>query len=337
MSEQIASILKGWGEPAYRLKQVEDARRSGAREWDEVTTLPKDLRARLADVVPLWSVTPDAMAESRDGTIKWRLRTSDDLAIESVLIKHARGRRTLCVSSQAGCALGCRFCATGAMGAGRDLTAREIADQALLAADVAREADARLSNIVFMGMGEPLQNTGAVFDAIREIHSPEGLGISARSIAVSTAGWVPGIEELVAFEIPVRLALSLHAADDATRSELMPINNRWGIANVLAACRRYADRTGRRVFIEYLLLEGVNDSVADAGRLASQLRDGRFHVNLIEYNATTGKYRGSPPDRARKFAEALQEQGLHPSFRRSRGADIAAACGQLRHEARADG
>ena len=195
MSDAIASILKGWGEPAYRLKQVEDARRAGAREWDEVTTLPKDLRARLAEVVPLWSVTPDAMAESRDGTIKWRLRTADDLAIESVLIKHARGRRTLCVSSQAGCALGCRFCATGAMGAGRDLTAREIADQALLAADVAREADARLSNIVFMGMGEPLQNTAAVFDAIREIHSPDGLGISARSIAVSTAGWVPGIEE----------------------------------------------------------------------------------------------------------------------------------------------
>ena len=134
---------------------------------------------------------------------------------------------------------------------------------------------------------------------------------------------------LVSFEIPVRLALSLHAADDATRSDLMPINNRWGIANVLAACRRYADRTGRRVFIEYLLLDNVNDSVADAGRLAAQLRDGRFHVNLIEYNATTGKYRGSPPDRARRFAEALQEAGLHPSFRRSRGADIAAACGQL--------
>ena len=329
MTDQIASILKSWGEPAYRLKQVDDARRAGARDWDDVTTLPKDLRARLAAVAPLWTVTPDAMAESRDGTIKWRLRTADGLAIESVLIKHARGRRTLCVSSQAGCALGCRFCATGAMGAGRDLTAREIADQAFLAADVAREADARLSNVVFMGMGEPLQNTAAVFDAIREMHSPDGLGISARSIAVSTAGWVPGIEELVAFEVPVRLALSLHAADDDTRTALMPINNRWPIANVLAACRRYADRTGRRVFIEYLLLDGVNDSVADARRLATQLRDGRFHVNLIEYNATTGQYRGSSPERARKFAEALQEAGLHPSFRRSRGADIAAACGQL--------
>lgn len=329
MSDQVASILKAWGEPAYRLTQVEDARRAGAREWEDVTTLPKDLRARLADVVPLWSVTPDAMAESRDGTLKWRLRTSDGLAIESVLIKHARGRRTLCVSSQAGCALGCRFCATGKMGPGRDLTAREIADQALLAADAARMADARLSNVVFMGMGEPLQNTGAVFDAIREMHAPKGLGISARSIAVSTAGWVPGIEELVAFEVPVRLALSLHAADDDTRSALMPVNNRWPIANVLAACRRYADRTGRRVFIEYLLLEGVNDSPADARRLAAQLRDGRFHVNLIEYNATGGEYRGSSPDRVRRFSEELSDAGLFPSLRRSRGADIAAACGQL--------
>ena len=329
MTDPVASILKAWGEPAYRLKQVEDARRAGAHDWDDVTTLPKALRTRLADVVPLWSVTPDAMAESRDGTLKWRMRTGDGMAIESVLIKHARGRRTLCVSSQAGCALGCRFCATGKMGPGRDLTAREIADQAWLAADAARMADARLSNVVFMGMGEPLQNTGAVFEAIREMHSPEGLGISARSIAVSTAGWVPGIEELVAFEVPVRLALSLHAADDDTRTALMPINNRWPIANVLAACRRYADRTGRRVFIEYLLLDGVNDSVSDARRLAGQLRDGRFHVNLIEYNATGGEYRGSPPDRARRFAEELSAAGLHPSTRRPRGADIAAACGQL--------
>lgn len=329
MSDRIASILKGWGEPAFRLKQVEAARRGGAREWDEVTTLPKELRTRLAEVAPLWTVVPDAVAESRDGTLKWRLRTADGLAIESVLIKHARGRRTLCVSSQAGCALGCGFCATGKMGPGRDLTGREIADQAFLAAAVAREADARLSNVVFMGMGEPLQNTAAVFEAVREMHSPEGLGISARQIAISTAGWVPGIEELVGFDIPVRLALSLHAADDETRSRLMPINNRWPIANVLSECRRYADRTGRRVFIEYLMLDGVNDSVSDARRLATHLRDGSFHVNLIEYNATGSDFRGSPPDRVRTFTEELQAAGLHPSFRRSRGADIAAACGQL--------
>ena len=329
MSDNISSILKGWGEPAYRIKQVEDARRSGIRSWEDVTTLPKALREKLTEVVPLWSVTPEAVAESKDGTLKWRLRTHDGMAIESVLIKHARGRRTLCVSSQAGCALGCKFCATGAMGPGRDLTTREIADQAFLAADVAREADARVSNVVFMGMGEPLQNTEAVFGAIREMHSPEGLGISARQIAVSTAGWVPGIDELMNFEIPVRLALSLHAADDTTRDQLMPINKRWPIANVLAQCRRYGDRTGRRVFIEYLMLEGVNDSVSDAKRLATILRDGRFHVNLIEYNATGGPYVGSSQERRRRFAEELESAGLYPSLRRSRGADIAAACGQL--------
>lgn len=329
MKDDISSILKGWGEPAYRIKQVEDARRTGIRSWEDVTTLPKDLREKLSEVVPLWTVTPDAVAESTDGTLKWRLRTHDGLAIESVLIKHARGRRTLCVSSQAGCALGCKFCATGTMGPGRDLTSREISDQAYLANDVAREADARVSNVVFMGMGEPLQNTAAVFEAVREIHSPEGLGISARQIAISTAGWVPGIDEMMDFEVPVRLALSLHAADDATRSQLMPVNNRWPIANVLSACRRYGDRTGRRVFIEYLLLEEINDSVADAKRLAELLRDGRFHVNLIEYNATGGPYRGSSQERRRRFAEELERAGLYPSMRRSRGADIAAACGQL--------
>jgi 23S rRNA (adenine2503-C2)-methyltransferase len=187
----------------------------------------------------------------------------------------------------------------------------------------------RISNVVFMGMGEPLQNTEAVFEAIRKMHSPDGLGISARQIAVSTAGWVPGIDELMNFDIPVRLALSLHAADDATRDQLMPINKRWPIANVLAQCRRYGDRTGRRVFIEYLMLEGVNDSVADAKRLATILRDGRFHVNLIEYNATDGPYVGSSQERRRRFAEELESAGLYPSLRRSRGADIAAACGQL--------
>jgi len=333
VSDNISSILKGWGEPAYRIKQVEDARRSGIRSWEDVTTLPKALREKLTEVVPLWSVTPEAVAESKDGTLKWRLRTHDGMAIESVLIKHARGRRTLCVSSQAGCALGCKFCATGAMGPGRDLTTREIADQALLAADVAREAEARVSNVVFMGMGEPLQNTEAVFGAIREMHSPEGLGISARQIAVSTAGWVPGIDELMNFEIPVRLALSLHAADDTTRDQLMPINKRWPIANVLAQCRRYGDRTGRRVFIEYLMLEGVNDSVADAQRHATILREGRCHENLIESNATGGPYDGSSQERRRRFAEELESAGLYPSLRRSRGADIAAACGQLANTA----
>ncbi|MCU0307167.1 MAG: 23S rRNA (adenine(2503)-C(2))-methyltransferase RlmN [Thermoleophilia bacterium] len=326
----FAEVLAAWGEPAYRAEQARQAKLHGAAGWDEVTTLPKALRARLADEVPLWSVVPDARAESRDGTVKWRLRTHDGLAIEAVLIAHARGRRTLCVSSQAGCALGCRFCATGMMGPGRDLTVDEIADQAVLAHHEAGTQAARLANVVFMGMGEPLQNLDAVLGAAEVMHDPRaGVGLSARNIAVSTVGWVPGIARMAEFPLPIRLAVSLHAADDDTRDRIMPVNKRYPVANLLAACRRYSDTTGRRVFIEYLLLDGVNDGPADAKRLAGLLRDGRFHVNLIEYNPTAGPFRGSPPERRERFASALAASGIVASVRRSRGADIAAACGQL--------
>ena len=215
------------------------------------------------------------------------------------------------------------------MGPGRDLSSDEIVDQALLATRAAAEAAARLTNVVFMGMGEPLQNLDAVLPAVRAIHAPEGLGLSARKIAVSTVGWVPGITRMSAEEVPARLAISLHAADDDTRSELMPINLRYPIANLLAECRRYCDTTGRRVFIEYLLLDRVNDAPADARRLATLLRDGRFHVNLIEYNPTAGPYRASPPERREAFQRALARSGIEASLRRSRGADVAAACGQL--------
>jgi 23S rRNA (adenine2503-C2)-methyltransferase len=253
--------------------------------------------------------------------------------VEAVLIPHAAGRGTVCVSSQAGCALGCRFCATGALGPGRDLSASEMVDQALLAARESRSRGGRLANVVFMGMGEPLQNIEPVLAACERLHDGggggAGLGLSARRIAISTAGWVPGIARLAAHPMPLRLAVSLHAADDETRSALMPINRRYPIASLLAACRRYCDTTGRRVFVEYLLLDGVNDRPHDARRLADLVRDGRFHVNLIEYNATPGPYRASPPARREAFAAALTRAGIAPSVRRSRGADIAAACGQL--------
>jgi 23S rRNA (adenine2503-C2)-methyltransferase len=330
MSDQVASILKAWGEPAYRLKQVEDARRSGAREWDEVTTLPKDLRLRLAEVVPLWTVTPDAMAESRDGTIKWRLRTADGLAIESVLIKHARGRRTLCVSSQAGCALGCRFCATGAMGAGRDLTAREIADQALLAADTAREADARLSNIVFMGMGEPLANEASMWAAIERIHGD--IGISARHITVSTVGIVPGIKTLTSRPLPVNLAVSLHAARNSLRDELVPINQRYPLEMLMQTCRDYLYEKRRRVSFEWAMISTVNDTDRDAHELADlclQLSPAA-HVNLIPLNPTPGwPTIGSSPARVEAFQRLLRSLGVNATIRQNRGTEIDAACGQL--------
>lgn len=325
----LNSLLAEWGEPAYRATQAAQAQLAGAGTWDEVATLPRALRARLEEALPFWALTPDARAVSQDGTVKWRLRAADGIAVETVLIAHGGGRRTVCVSSQAGCALGCKFCATGAMGPGRNLTAAEIFDQAVLAAREAATQDARLANVVFMGMGEPMQNLDAVLPACAMMNAPDGLGLSARRIAISTVGWVPGIAELAAHPLPVRLAISLHAADDATRSALMPINQRYPIANLLAECRRYCDTTGRRVFIEYLLLDGVNDGAADAGRLARLLRDGRFHVNVIEYNPTSGPYQASSQSRREVFLRALADAGLEASVRRSRGADVAAACGQL--------
>lgn len=330
---RLSHLLQEWGEPTYRLSQVRQAQRTGAMDWDDVSALPKSLRTRLAEEIPLWTGEIAGRAQSTDGTVKWGLRSPDGTFWEAVLIAHARGRRTLCVSSQGGCALACRFCATGDMGPGRDLTASEIIDQALLAAHEADGQGTRLTNVVYMGMGEPLQNPDEVLDAAGWLTDPAGLGLSARRVAISTVGWVPGISRLAKERLGIRLAVSLHAADDETRSELMPINLRYPIANLLAACRRYRDQTGRRVFIEYLLLDGVNDSPHDARNLAALLRDGDFHVNLIQYNPTSGPYRASPPERRRAFAEALSSAGLRPSIRRSRGSDIAAACGQLAADA----
>jgi len=325
----LAALLKSWGEPRYRLRQAVEAQLRGADDWSAVTALPAALRGRLAGELPFWSLAPEALEAGSDGTVKWRLRAHDGARVETVLIPHAAGRGTVCLSSQAGCALGCRFCATGALGPGRDLTASEMVDQALLAANESRRRGGRLANVVFMGMGEPLQNLDAVLAACERLHGEDGLRLSARRIAVSTAGWVPGIARMAGHPLPVRLAISLHAADDDTRSELMPINRRYPIASLLAACRRYCDTTGRRVFIEYLLLDGVNDRPQDARHLADLVRDGRFHVNLIEYNPTPGPYRASPPERREAFVAALTRAGIAPSVRRSRGADIAAACGQL--------
>ena len=326
---RLETLLLEFGQPAYRVRQALEARASGAETWSDVTTIPVSLRERLGEEMDLWALSPVEAAESRDGTIKWRMRGADGAIVETVLIAHERGRRTVCVSSQAGCSLGCRFCATGLGGAGRDLSADEIADQVEFAAAQAATRGTRLGNVVFMGMGEPLQNLESVLGAVSELRSPDRLGISGRRIAISTVGWVPGIRALAESEAPVRLAVSLHASDDATRSELMPINQRWPIANLLSECRRYCDTTGRRVFIEYLLLDGVNDSPGAARRLGDLLRDGRFHVNLIEYNPTGTPYRASPADSRERFRKALSRAGIEASVRRSRGADVDAACGQL--------
>jgi len=327
---RVEALLAEWGEPAYRSRQVYyAATRTLSADYDGMTVLPAALRRRLADAEPLAELTTDEVRESGDGTIKLRLTTRDGFPVEAVAMRH-RGRRTACLSSQSGCPLACTFCATGQMGLGRSLRAGEIVEQLLTIARILRDRDATVGNVVMMGMGEPFLNYDEVLAACHTMHDPEGFNLGARHIAISTAGWVPGIERLADEPLPVRLALSLHAPTDELREQLMPVTCRFPVARVMEACRRYRERTGRRVFIEYLLLDGVNDSDADARRLGRLLGAGpAFHVNLIAYNPTASAYTASPPERVAAFAAVLDDLGVGASYRRSHGSDIEAACGQL--------
>jgi 23S rRNA (adenine2503-C2)-methyltransferase len=293
-----------------------------------MTTLPASLRRRLADEEPLLELEREELQRSADGTLKLRLRTRDGFPVEAVAMRH-RNRRTVCVSSQSGCPLACAFCATGAMGLGRNLRAGEILEQALVLARLLAEQGERVRNVVMMGMGEPFLNYDQVLAACRALNDPAGFALGARQIAISTAGWVPGIDLLAGEPLQVKLALSLHAPDDRLRSELMPVTRRYGVADVLAACARYRAATGRRVFVEYLLLDGVNDGDAEARRLGELLGGGGYHVNLIAYNPTGAGYRASPPERVERFGRLLAAAGIEASYRRSHGQDIDAACGQL--------
>jgi len=329
--EKIRAILADWGEPAYRFRQVyEGATRGLASDFSELTTLPVGLRARLSDEGPLRRLTVSGTRESQDGTIKLGLATPDGFPLEAVVMRH-RNRITACLSSQSGCPLACTFCATGAMGLGRNLTAGEILEQLLVLARLVRDGDgSRISNVVMMGMGEPFLNYDAVLDACRTMADPAGYALGARHIAISTAGWVPGIERLAAEPLQVKLALSLHAPEDELRSSLMPVTRRFPLAKLMQACRDYRAATGRRVFIEYLLLEGVNDSDADAVRLARLLgARGGFHVNLIAYNPTAAGFKGSASHVVEQFSKELERGNVGSSYRQSRGREIDAACGQL--------
>ena len=327
---RVEALLAEWGEPAYRSRQVyEAATRTLVAGYDEMTALPAALRSRLGEAEPLAELRVDDVRESADGTIKLRLTTRDGFPVESVAMRH-RGRRTACLSSQSGCPLACTFCATGEMGLGRSLRSGEIVEQLLALARILRERGAAVGNVVMMGMGEPFLNYDHVLAACRTMHDPDGFNLGARHIAISTAGWVPGIEALAQEPLPLRLALSLHAPTDELREQLMPVTRRYPVARLMGACRDYRARTGRRIFVEYLLLDGVNDADADARRLARLLGPGpAFHVNLIAYNPTASEYRASPQDRVAAFAEILAELGVGASYRRSHGSDIEAACGQL--------
>jgi 23S rRNA (adenine2503-C2)-methyltransferase len=317
----LEATLRERGEPGYRAAQVWDWTARGASGYDAMTNLPRTLREELAAAVAFSTLTVETQRESRDGTVKTLFRTGDGHPVEAVLMRYRDGRRSLCLSSQSGCPLTCTFCATGAMAFGRNLTASEILDQALHF----RRLEP-VDHAVFMGMGEPMLNLDNVLEACRLL--PD-LGITHRRTAISTVGWIPGIDRLTDEPMPLRLALSLHAADPALRSAIMPVNDRHPLDQVIAACERFYARKRRMVFVEYVMLAGVNDAHAQAVQLAELLDPKVFKVNLIPYNPTGSEYEGSTPRAIEAFRAELERRGVSATVRLTRGRDIDAACGQL--------
>jgi 23S rRNA (adenine2503-C2)-methyltransferase len=317
----VEDELRDLEEPAYRARQIWRWTAQGAVGYGAMTDVPLALRERLDAAVPFTTLSLEHEAQAKDGTVKALFRTHDGRPVEAVLMRYRDGRRSLCLSSQSGCPLTCTFCATGQMRFGRNLSAWEILDQALHF----RRLD-RVDHAVFMGMGEPMMNLDNVLAACRRL--PD-LGITHRRTAISTVGWIPGIEALAADPMPVRLALSLHAADPALRSELMPVNDRHPLPDVIAACEAYYASKRRKVFIEYVMLAGVNDSHAQAVQLAELLDRRVFKVNLIPYNPTSSPYQGSSPKAIDAFRAELERRGLDATVRLTRGREIDAACGQL--------
>ncbi len=320
------------GEPAYRVKQIyRHVFQRGVRSIDEMTDLSKALRARLVEAgYTVGRVSVGDVRESIDGTRKLAVRLQDGGAVETVLIPMGEGRFSQCLSSQLGCALDCDFCYTGKLGLSRHLTAGEIVDQVLVARNAVPEG-ARVTHLVFMGMGEPLHNFEAVVKSLGPICDPEGLGYSHRKVTVSTVGLVPQIDRLGA-EAPVNLAVSLNASSDEVRNQIMPINKRYPIAEVVAALARYPLPPRRKMTVEYVLLGGTNDSEQDAERLGRQLRRlrRRIRINLIPWNPFAGPSYARPDEaRVRTFQRALTEQGYTVTVRTTKGLDIDAACGQL--------
>jgi 23S rRNA (adenine2503-C2)-methyltransferase len=317
----LDQTLTAAGEPAFRARQVWRWAATGAAGYDEMTDLPAALRERLAAQVPFSTLEVAREAHASDGTIKALFHTHDGRPVEAVLMRYRDGRRSVCVSSQSGCPLTCTFCATGQMRFGRNLTAAEIVDQVLHFRRIEP-----VDHLVFMGMGEPLMNLDNVLAAARRL--PD-VGITHRRTGISTVGWVPGIRALTEAPEPIRLALSLHAPEDALRSQIMPINDRHPLAEVLEACEAHYARKRRRVFVEYVMLAGVNDGYAQAVQLAQLLDPRIYKVNLIPYNPTGSTYEGSSRAAIAAFKAALEEHGLGATIRLTRGRDIDAACGQL--------
>jgi 23S rRNA (adenine2503-C2)-methyltransferase len=318
------------GQPRYRVDQVWSGLYDQLAEPGDITALPKALRAELDARLP--AALQGVTEQTSDGgeTVKWLWALEGGTTIETVLMHYA-DRSTVCISSQAGCAMGCGFCATGQAGFDRQLSVGEIVEQVVRASRRARADGRRLSNVVFMGMGEPLANYDATWGAVERLHAD--LGLSARHLTVSTVGIVPGIRRLAAEALPVNLAVSLHAADDELRDELVPINRRYPLSTLMDACSGYLLAKGRRLSFEWALIDGVNDRDRDASLLVERSRSLPLpaHVNLIPLNPTPGyAVRGTPASRVREFRDLLREGGVNATVRRTRGTDIDAACGQLR-------
>jgi 23S rRNA (adenine2503-C2)-methyltransferase len=319
--ELLRSRLAEVGEPHFRAGQVWEWTVRGVESYADMTNLPVELRERLPGEVPFSTLELDQEALAKDGTEKALFRTADARPVEAVLMRYRDGRRSLCLSSQSGCPLTCTFCATGRMQFGRNLTASEILDQAL---HFRRKE--QVNHAVFMGMGEPMMNLNNVLAACERL--PD-IGITARRTAISTVGWIPGIERLATEGPPVRLALSLHAADETLRSKLMPVNDRYPLPDVLAACLAWSEARRLPVFVEYLMLDGVNDRYEQALALAEVLEPkGAFKVNLIPYNPTDAVYDGSTRGAIDAFKTTLEDHGVKATVRLTRGRDIQAACGQ---------
>ncbi len=338
--DELTTWFRERGQPGYRARQVADAVwRSSAASFDDVATLPAPVRDELAAAFRFDTVAETELRLS-DGelTEKGLHRLSDGALVESVLMHYPahgarRERNTLCISSQAGCAVGCPFCATGELGFSRDLETAEIVDQVRHAARRLAAAGRRLTNVVFMGMGEPLLNLDRVLAAVDALNDPERFGLGARHITVSTSGVVPGMRRLTALGPQFTLAVSLHAARDALRDVLVPLNRRWPIGEVVAAAREHARATGRRVTYETTMIAGINDTEEDARAMAELLRGDHAHVNLIPMNPVAHTpWTASPDTVIRRFAAVLADAGVTATIRRNRGQEIGAACGQLAAE-----
>jgi 23S rRNA (adenine2503-C2)-methyltransferase len=337
--DQLSDLLAGWGEPRYRAKQVwEWLYRKFADDAAQMTNLPGPLRERLGSEMRVDPLTVRYAQTSTDRqTYKWLYALPDGHAIETVLMLYDE-RRTVCISSQAGCAMGCTFCATGLGGLSRNLQPGEIAAQVLGAARWLASpppesglVSSTLTNIVVMGMGEPLANYERVWQALRTITDPEGFSLGARHITLSTVGLVPGIRRMADEPLQINLAVSLHAPNDELRSQLVPIDRRYPVSEVMVAVRDYAARTHRRVTFEYALMKGINDTPTLAREMAGLLRGLLCHVNLIPLNPVAGSpYQPSTPERAAEFQAILEQGGIPTTMRLRRGIDIDAGCGQLR-------